>query len=90
MNWWRKFYDTPVKNKAETYEKDTEMGRNNDYTIIIQNILFKTLQTNSNRFKQANWIIKCWFKTTNNVIGRHNKDNVAMFFNQWKIRINNF
>ena len=64
MNWWRKFYDTPVKNKAETYEKDTEMGRNNDYTIIIQNILFKTLQTNSNRFKQANWIIKCWFKTT--------------------------
>ena len=26
------FFDTPIKNKEEAYEKIIKMGRNNDYT----------------------------------------------------------
>ena len=31
-NWWKKFFDLPVKNKEEAYEKNIEKSRNNDYT----------------------------------------------------------
>ena len=29
----KSFFDTPIKNKEEAYEKIIEMGRNNDYTV---------------------------------------------------------
>ena len=32
VNWWKKFFDLPVKNKEEAYEKNIEISRNNDYT----------------------------------------------------------
>ena len=28
----KSFFDTPIKNEAESYEKKIEMERNNDYT----------------------------------------------------------
>ena len=41
---------------------------------------FKSLQTNCNKFEQKNWIIKPWFKTKNNFIGRLEEDNGATMF----------
>ena len=34
VNWWKKFFDTPIKNAEEAYEQINEMGRNNDYTTV--------------------------------------------------------
>ena len=43
------FFNVPIKNKEKT----------------LLWILFKGWKTNCNRFEQANWIRKAWFKTTN-------------------------
>ena len=39
------FFDVPVKNKEETYEKIIEMNKNNDYTtgILLDYEFFKAL-----------------------------------------------
>ena len=31
----KKFFDVPIKNKEEVYEKTVEMSKNNDYTTVI-------------------------------------------------------
>ena len=51
------FFEIPVKNKKEAYEKIIEMSKNNDYTtcnLLDYEYFFKTLQTNCNRFEQTN------------------------------------
>ena len=51
------FSDVPVKNKEEANEKIMSISKSNDYTtsnFIGLWILFKTLQTNYNRFIYAN------------------------------------
>ena len=51
------FFEIPIKNKEEAYEAIIEMSRNNDYTsgsLLDYEYYVKTLQTNCNRFKQAN------------------------------------
>ena len=45
----KSFFDGPVKNKEEAYEKIMSISKNNDYTTCN-----KTLQTNCNKFKQTN------------------------------------
>ena len=35
LNRGKSFFDTPIKNKEETYEKNIELGRRNDYTTGI-------------------------------------------------------
>ena len=32
FNWWKGFFDLPLKNEDEAYEKIVEMSKNNDYT----------------------------------------------------------
>ena len=62
----KSFFDIPIKNGEETYEKIIEMGRNNDYTT--SNLLdyeLNLLRINCNRFKLTNWIRKLWLKVTN-------------------------
>ena len=41
----KNFFDVPVKNKEETYEKIIEMNKNNDYTtgILLDYEFFKAL-----------------------------------------------
>ena len=52
------FFEIPVKNKKETYEAIMEvMSKNNNYTtgnLLDYEVFFKALQTNCNRFEQAN------------------------------------
>ena len=48
----KQFFEIPVKNKKETYEKIIEMSKNNDYTT--GNLFQRSLPTNCNRFKEAN------------------------------------
>ena len=53
----KSFFDVPVKNKQEAYEKIMSIGKNNDYTtgnLLDYEHFSKTLQTNCNRFKQPN------------------------------------
>ena len=50
----KRFFDLPVKNKGEAYEKIIEMSNNNDYTTgnLLDFAYFqKKLQTNCNRFE---------------------------------------
>ena len=50
----KSFFDVPVKNKEERYEKIMSISKNNGVIIIGLRILFKTLEINCNKFKQAN------------------------------------
>ena len=48
------FFDVPVKNKEEAYEKIMSISKNNDYTTgNLLDYEYLTLQTNCNRFKQT-------------------------------------
>ena len=51
----KSFFDIPIKNDEEAYEKIIEMGRNNDYTAgnLLDHEL-NLLQINCNRFKLTN------------------------------------
>ena len=50
----KSFFDVPVKNKEERYEKIMSISKNNGVIIIGLRILFKTLEINCNKFKKAN------------------------------------
>ena len=53
----KSFFDTPVKNEEEPYEKIINMYNNNDYTSgnLLDFAYFKeNLQTNRNGFKLTN------------------------------------
>ena len=53
LNWWKKFFDLPVKNEEEAYEKIINMSKNNDYTTgnLLDFAYFKRkLQANCNWF----------------------------------------
>ena len=76
------FFDVPVKNKEEAYEKIISISKNNDYTtgnFIGLWILLKTLQSNCNRFKQTNWIRKSWLRQQINLIGKLEDNKATMF-----------
>ena len=50
----KSFFDVPVKNKEEAYEKIMSISKNNDYTTgNLLDYEYLTLQTNCNRFKQT-------------------------------------
>ena len=62
----KSFFDIPIKNDEEAYEKIIEMRRNNDYTAgNLLDYELNLLQINCNRFKLTNWIRKPWLKVTN-------------------------
>ena len=77
------FFDTPIKNKEETYEKIIEIGRNNDYATgnlldyeyfakhykLIAIDLSKQIELQNSALKQQN-----------NFIGRLDENNATMFF----------
>ena len=53
----KSFFDFPVKNEEEAYEKIIEISKNNDYTTgnLLDFVYFlKKLQTNCNWFEQTN------------------------------------
>ena len=51
----KSFFDIPIKNDEEAYEKIIEMGRNNDYTAgNLLDYELNLLQINCNRFKLTN------------------------------------
>ena len=53
----KSFFDMPIKNDEEIYEKMIEMGRNNNYTtgnLLDYEYISKTIHINCNRFKQTN------------------------------------
>ena len=49
----KSFFDLPVKNEEETYEKIIEMSNNNDYTTgnLLDFAYFKKIYINCNLFK---------------------------------------
>ena len=49
----KSFFDLPVKNEEETYEKIIEMSNNNDYTTgnLLDFAYFKKICINCNLFK---------------------------------------
>ena len=61
----KNFFDVPEKNKEKAYEKIMIISKIIITQFIGLWILFKTLKTNCNRFKQTNWINESWFKATN-------------------------
>ena len=78
----KRFFDTPIKNKEESYEKIIEMSRNNDYTasnvldyehflkhykLIVIDLSKKTEFENLDLKQQINFI------------GRSDEDNATMF-----------
>ena len=52
---WKGFFDLPVKNEEEAYEKIIEMSNNNDYTMTLLILLdfgyLKKIQINCNWFE---------------------------------------
>ena len=53
----KRFFDVPVKNKEEAYEKILSIGKNNDYAtgnLLAYEYFSKHNRFNYNRFKQTN------------------------------------
>ena len=79
----KRFFDVPIKNKEETYQKFTEINKNNDYTT--GNLLeydyfskhYKLIAVDlSRQFKQENFDLKQQI----NFIGKLEEDNRATMF----------
>ena len=54
----KSFFDLPVKNEEEAYEKNTEMSKNNDTQLVIYSILLISK-------KIADWLQLIWVNKLN-------------------------
>ena len=86
LNWLitgKIFFDVPVKNKEETYEKSFEMSKNNDY--ITSNLLYYEYFSKHYKLIAINLSKQIElenpdFKQLINFIGKLEDDEAAMFF----------
>ena len=86
LNWLitgKIFFDVPVKNKEETYEKSFEMSKNNDY--ITSNLLYYEYFSKHYKLIAINLIKQIELENPDlkqliNFTGKLEDDEAAMFF----------
>ena len=64
----KRFFDVPVKNKEEAYEKIMSISKNNDYTtgnLLDYEYFSEHYKLIAIDLSKQNWIRKSWFKATN-------------------------
>ena len=78
----KSLFDVPIKNKEETYEKITEMGRNNDYTtgnLLNYEYFSKHCKLIAVDLSKQNELKNPDLNQKINFIGRLAEDNATMF-----------
>ena len=79
----KSFFDVPIKNKEETYEKNIEMERNNDYTtghLLDYEYFSKYYKLIAIDLSKQMELENPDLKQQFNFIGRLDEDEAAMFF----------
>ena len=79
----KSFFDTPIKNKEEVYEKIIEMKKNNNYTtgnLLDYGYISKHYKQIAIDLSKQIELENSDLKQQVNFIGRLDKDNAAVFF----------